>query len=512
MSRPIINDRSRYPSPRAPMAASMVRQPVPSLPRLADFTGGSRRSFISPVMFTGAVRLAETTMLALIGYIVAALYVAEADFRGNTQYIAAPLLTAFLASALLHYWGLYKMQALTNAVRRLPQVLLAWTVAVGVLVACVFFLKIGPEFSRVWVAVWHAVGCVAILISRVALARGAQQAVTDGRLVRRAVIYGGGSVSERLLRELDADPASDIRICGVFDDRDDGRVSRMVAGFPRLGTSQDLMQFSRDTKIDMLIMALPMAADVRLKGLVKRLSVLPLDIRLAGYASELKLRPRAYSYVGSVPFLDIHDRPIAGWSHLAKSIFDRVISLVAIVALSPVMLAVAIAIRLDSKGPVIFRQKRYGFNNELIEVLKFRSMYVSASDATASRLVTKSDARVTRVGRYIRKSSLDELPQLFNVLMGSLSLVGPRPHAVQAKAADTLYPDIVDGYFGRHKVKPGITGWAQINGWRGETDTQDKIQKRVDHDMYYIENWSLMLDVAILARTPFALLDTRNAY
>jgi Undecaprenyl-phosphate glucose phosphotransferase len=505
-------ERNRQSGARPPVASTMVYQHAPTLPRLADFGTRRHRVMLSPVMFTGAVRIAETVMLAAIGYVVAALYVADTDFRGNTQYIAAPILTAFFASALLHYAGLYHMQALTNAVRRLPHVLLTWTISVAALVACVFFLKIGPEFSRVWVAVWHAAGCVAILISRIVLAQAAQRAVADGRLARRAVIYGGGSVSEKLLRELDADPASDIRICGVFDDRDDGRVARTVAGFPRLGSSQDLLQFSRETNVDMLIMALPMAADARLKSLVKRFNVLPIDIRLAGYASDLKLRPRTYSYIGTVPFLDIYDRPIAGWSHLAKSVFDRVVSTVAIVALAPVFAAVAFAIRLDSKGPVIFRQKRYGFNNELIEVFKFRSMYVTATDASANRLVTKSDARVTRVGRIIRKTSLDELPQLFNVLLGTLSLVGPRPHAVQAKAADTLYPDVVDGYFGRHKVKPGITGWAQINGWRGETDTQEKIQKRVEHDMYYIENWSLMFDVIILARTPFALLDTRNAY
>jgi Undecaprenyl-phosphate glucose phosphotransferase len=315
-----------------------------------------------------------------------------------------------------------------------------------------------------------------------------------------------------LLRELDSDPESDIRICGVFDDRADGRVTRTVGGFPRLGTSDDLIQFSRDRQVDLLIMALPLAADARLKQLVRRLNVLPLDIRLAGHSSELKLRPRAYSYIGSVPFLDLHDRPIAGWSNATKSLFDRSIAAVALLAAAPIMLAIACAVRLDSKGPIFFKQKRYGFNNELIEVLKFRSMYVAVQDSNAERLVTMHDARVTRVGRFLRKSSLDELPQLFNVLMGSLSLVGPRPHAMQAKAADTLYPDVVDGYFGRHKVKPGITGWAQINGWRGETDTPEKIQKRVEHDMYYIENWSLMFDIVILARTPFALLDTRNAY
>ena len=180
--------------------------------------------------------------------------------------------------------------------------------------------------------------------------------------------------------------------------------------------------------------------------------------------------------------------------------------------LAPVMLAVAAAIKLDSHGPVLFRQKRHGFNNELIEIFKFRSMYVDRCDANAANLVTKGDSRVTAVGRFIRKTSLDELPQLFNVVTGSLSLVGPRPHALQAKAAGRLYHAVVDGYFGRHKVKPGITGWAQIHGWRGETDTPEKIQKRVEHDIYYIENWSPLLDIYILFKTPFALLKSDNAY
>ena len=162
---------------------------------------------------------------------------------------------------------------------------------------------------------------------------------------------------------------------------------------------------------------------------------------------------------------------------------------------------------------MLFRQKRYGFNNELIEVFKFRSMYADRCDANAAKLVTKDDPRVTRVGRFIRKTSLDELPQLFNVLTGNLSLVGPRPHALAGQGRrPTSIDEVVDGYFARHKVKPGITGWAQINGWRGETDTPEKIQKRVEHDIYYIENWSLLLDIYILFKTPFALLQSENAY
>ena len=482
------------------------------LPRISGLDLSGAMPFISPALFAGLVRLAETGLLTALGYIIAAFYVDAEDFRGNTQYMAAPIFTALAASALFHQSGLYSIQSLTGAFKCLPRVLLAWTAAVGGLVACVFFLKIGPEFSRGWLLLWHVAGCAALIVARASVASSARRALKDGRLVRRAVIYGGGAISERLLRDLNADPASDIRICGVFDDRGGTRMTRSIAGFPCLGNSSDLLQFSREQKVDLLIMALPMMAELRLKVLLAKLCVLPLDIRLVGRASEVRLRPRAYSYIGSVPFLDLHDKPIAGWSNVAKSVFDKTIATLAVIALSPLMAAVAIAIKLDSKGPVLFRQKRYGFNNELIEVFKFRSMYTGDSDATANRLVTKSDPRVTKIGRILRKSSLDELPQLFNVLAGTLSLVGPRPHAVQAKAADALYPDVVDGYFGRHKVKPGITGWAQINGWRGETDTEEKILKRVEFDMDYIENWSLAFDLYILARTPLALLNTKNAY
>jgi exopolysaccharide biosynthesis polyprenyl glycosylphosphotransferase len=214
-----------------------------------------------------------------------------------------------------------------------------------------------------------------------------------------------------------------------------------------------------------------------------------------------------------VPVLDVSYRPIADWDVVMKWLFDKIVGGLMLIAALPIMAVVAIAIKLDSRGPILFKQKRYGFNNDLIEVYKFRSMYVDQCDAAANRLVTREDSRVTRVGRFIRKASLDELPQLFNVVFkGNLSLVGPRPHAVNAKAEARLYDEAVDGYFARHRVKPGVTGWAQINGWRGETDTQEKIQKRVEYDLYYIENWSVLFDLYIVLMTPFALLKSENAY
>ena len=287
----------------------------------------------------------------------------------------------------------------------------------------------------------------------------------------------------------------------------------IVAGERKLGTVDDLVEFGRRTRVDLVIFSLPISAESRILQMLKKLWVLPVDIRLAAHANKLRFRPRSYSYIGNVPVLDVFDRPIADWDVVMKWLFDKIIGSLMLLCALPVMAVIAIAIKLDSRGPILFKQKRYGFNNDLIEVYKFRSMYADAADMTADRLVSKDDPRVTRVGRIIRKASLDELPQLFNVaLKGNLSLVGPRPHAINAKAEARLYDEAVDGYFARHRVKPGITGWAQVNGWRGETDTHEKIQKRVEHDLYYIENWSVLFDLFILAQTPLALLKTENAY
>ncbi|NPU27317.1 exopolysaccharide biosynthesis polyprenyl glycosylphosphotransferase [Bradyrhizobium denitrificans] len=266
--------------------------------------------------------------------------------------------------------------------------------------------------------------------------------------------------------------------------------------------------------VDLVLFALPISAETRILDMLKKLWVLPVDIRLSAHTNKLRFRPRSYSYLGAVPTLDVFEAPITDWDLVMKWLFDRLVGALILLLALPVMALVALAIKLDSPGPVLFRQKRFGFNNERIDVFKFRSLYHHQADPTASKVVTKNDPRVTRVGRFIRKTSLDELPQLFNVVFkGNLSLVGPRPHAVQGKLQNRLFDEAVDGYFARHRVKPGITGWAQINGWRGEIDKEEKIQKRVEFDLYYIENWSVLLDLYILLKTPLALMTkSENAY
>jgi Undecaprenyl-phosphate glucose phosphotransferase len=332
-------------------------------------------------------------------------------------------------------------------------------------------------------------------------------------MVRRVVIVGGGEPGAKLIEALQAEKDSDLRICGVFDDRSDDRSPLVVGGVPKLGNVDDLVEFTRLTRVDLILVSLPLTAEARVLEMVRKLWVLPVDVRLAAHMNQLRFRPRAYSYIGNVPVLDIFDKPIADWNMVLKAVFDRVAGALILLALLPAMAVIAIAVKLDSKGPILFRQPRYGFNNERIGVLKFRSLYHDQADVTARTLVTKDDPRVTRVGRVIRKTSLDELPQLFNVVFaGNLSLVGPRPHALNARAEQRLYEEAVDGYFARHRVKPGITGWAQINGWRGDTDTQEKIERRIECDLYYIENWSMMFDLYILLRTPLALVKAENAY
>jgi Undecaprenyl-phosphate glucose phosphotransferase len=466
---------------------------------------------ISPVVLIGIVRLAEFAGIAALG---AAAYVGLVYRYDDFSWAYAAAILAVSAAAVFAFqvFEIYSIPAFRTHVHQISRVVLALTLVFLLAFAVSFFGKLDGAFSRAWAATWFISSLLALCLGRFTLTALVRRWARDGRLVRRIVIVGGGREGESLLRALAHEADSDVRIFGVFDDRAGDRSPAVIEGVPKLGTVEDLVQFTRLTRVDLVLVSMPLTAEERVLAMVRKLWVLPVDVRLAAHMSRLRFRPRAYSYIGNVPVLDIFDKPIADWNMVIKTLFDRVAGAMILAALSPVMAATAIAIKLESKGPVFFRQRRLGFNNEVIEILKFRSLYHEHADPNARRVVTKGDTRVTKVGRFIRKTSLDELPQLFNVLRGELSLVGPRPHAVEAPTANRLWEDVVDGYFARHRVKPGLTGWAQINGWRGELDTPEKLQSRVEHDLYYIENWSLMFDLYILLRTPFALMKTENAY
>jgi len=466
---------------------------------------------LSPAVVIGLAQFIEAVVLVGLGFAIYASYVGETG--GLQFYLGTIAGSVVLANMLFNAAETHSIAAYRSVTKSVLRALAAWSTVFLIVVAAVFLIKAQDEVSRVWLVSWYVAGGIAEVAMRLCLKALVRHWTESGLLKRRTVIVGGGSDAERLIDAINANRDSDIEIFGLFDDRVDERSPEQVAGCPKLGRVGDLAEFARRTRVDLVIVSMPLSAEKRVLHMLKQLWVLPVDIRLSTHMSQLKFTRNAYSYVGGVPVFDVADRPISDWNLVFKWLFDKSVALASVVLLSPLLVAVAIAVKLDSKGPILFRQRRHGFNNELIDVLKFRSMYADQADADAVKQATRDDPRVTRVGRFIRKTSIDELPQLFNVLMGQLSIVGPRPHALQAKADNKLYFEAVDGYYARHRVKPGITGWAQIHGWRGETDTLDKIEQRVGHDLYYIENWSVFLDMYILMMTPVSLVTQReNAY
>lgn len=469
----------------------------------------AERNVSGPVV-SGVAQVVEAVMLALLGYGIYEYYVEPAQ---PTFYIPVILAACLLANVLFNAARAHRIAAYRSIFSQIGRTLIGWTLVMTLLTVGIFFFKAGELFSRVWLISWYVGGAVLLVAFRLSLRALVGRWTAMGRLRRRTVIVGGGKDAEALIEQIQASASNDILLLGLFDDRIDDRSPDAVAGYPKLGKVADLIEFARRTPVDLVLVSMPLSAEKRVLDMLTQLWVLPVDIRLSAHMSKLKFTDRAYSYVGDIAVFDMADRPISDWNLVFKWVFDKVVALTALILLSPIMIATAIAIKLESKGPVFFMQNRHGFNNEMIKIYKFRSMRTDMLDHNAVKQVTRDDPRVTKVGKFIRKTSIDELPQLFNVLKGELSIVGPRPHALQAKADNQLYYDAVEGYFARHRVKPGMTGWAQINGWRGETDTIDKIMQRVNHDLYYIEHWSILLDLYIVLMTPVSLVSkNENAY
>jgi Undecaprenyl-phosphate glucose phosphotransferase len=281
-------------------------------------------------------------------------------------------------------------------------------------------------------------------------------------------------------------------------------------GLPVLGTINDLERCVRTYPIHQVIIPLPFDPHTDPLDWMSKLRKLPVDV--CPGMSDLHLEPACskLSYLSGIPLLNVLERPLTGWNWVIKNVEDRLLAALILPIAAPLMGVIALAIKLDSPGPVLFKQKRYGFNNEVINVFKFRSMYCEHSqDSSQIEQAKRGDPRVTRVGRFIRRTSLDELPQLLNVLKGDMSIVGPRPHAV---AHNEHYARLIEEYVGRHRVKPGITGWAQVSGLRGETETLEKMRRRLEYDLNYIENWSVLFDLRIILKTLVVGFVSRNAY
>ncbi len=458
------------------------------------------------------VRLAEFLCVLISGFIAVGLTQTTLTLEDITIYHRVVVVAAIAYAVFSESLGAYDVDAQFSLRRGWQRVATAWVAASLFMITLGFLLKSSDAVSRGWALGWFLAGGGALLLLRAASAIGVRRLKARGTFNQRVAIFGAGPQGTRFADYVQSHDRLTITLVGFFDDRRDGRVPNSAANVPVLGNLSALMAMIRDGSIDQVVVALPWSAEVRLQEIVSRLALTPVKVRLAPDLASFAFARRPLVLLGEIPVMTLFERPISGFDAGVKMVEDYVLGALILALIWPLLLFVAIAIKLDSPGPVLFRQPREGFNNRPFHVYKFRSMFHNHSQVDSIQQASRSDPRITRVGRILRMTSLDELPQLFNVMKGDMSLVGPRPHAASTRAGGRLFSDVVTSYAARHKVKPGISGWAQVCGWRGETDTEDKLVKRFEHDLYYIENWSIWLDFYILFRTAGALILPRNAF
>ena len=455
------------------------------------------------------VAIADMAAVILGGVLPAAIYGAYGGIRMDWMLVAqSSLVAAFIIQVCLRSWGLYD----TRKMHAFPQdpaaLLAALLIGIGGVLGLSLPQALGSVHMWVWYAAWLSASFTMILVVRIAAREILANLAADGRFEQTVAVFGAGPIARRVKEHL-TDSSLGIHFFGVFDDRDgDERVN--PEGLAVAGKLEDLIRAAREERIDQIVVALPQAADRRMADVARKLEQLPVSVHIVTHiASDLVETPQSHkvSSLGPVGLMDVKQKPFSDWGPLVKSVEDTVIGALLLLLALPLFPLVALAIKLDSPGPVLFRQKRRGLNQRIFDVLKFRTMTVM-EDGPDVRQASAFDPRITRVGRLLRRTSLDELPQLWNVMRGEMSLVGPRPHAL---VHDDEFSKSLEEYAARHQVKPGITGLAQVRGWRGETTTNDKMKARIDHDIAYIKNWSVWLDLKILVQTIGAVIKGKNA-
>lgn len=466
---------------------------------------------IHEAFISAMAALLDFSLITFLGLAIYLFYPGWSSDAGHL-YLAAILFTATAVVTSLKVSHCYTLENLRFRGRELKRAIGIFTLVFLITISLGFVFKISYEFSRIWLLTWFAASIITFSATRALIRPTLMRLVANGQLIRNVAIVGAGEHAEQFLERLRDNTYPWINLVGIYDDRRSRLSDKLEQSMGIAGDTTKLINDARNGVVDDIVIALPPNRIERVQQILNKLEVLPANINLSPDISELTFGGNARTSYGDLQLLNLRKRPMEGWRQFVKFLEDRIIAALIFVAILPVMAVIALLIKLDSPGPVLFAQNRYGFNNKLIRVYKFRSMYSDQTDANAEKLVTKGDSRITKIGAFLRRTSLDELPQFINVLKGEMSIVGPRPHALKASAAGRLYDEIVDDYAKRHRVKPGITGWAQINGWRGETDTEEKILKRVEYDLEYIENWSLSFDLKIILKTIFGGFSGKNAY
>ncbi|MEO1264926.1 MAG: undecaprenyl-phosphate glucose phosphotransferase, partial [Pseudomonadota bacterium] len=419
------------------------------------------------------------------------------------------LIAALIVNVCLRAWNFYDPRRIHRLPVEPPRIAIALVFAFAASLGLGLPLESYDAHMLIWYLTWLALSFVLVFGHRVIAASVLRNLAIDGRFNTRISVYGAGIIARRAADFLTNGPDG-LNFVGVYDDRGTpGRVND--EGLTVMGTIDDLIAAGRRGEIDQVIIALPQSADRRVAQIARKLEQLPVSLHVVTHMASDLVDPQSshkVSALGPLGMLDVKQNPHADWRPIAKRAEDLVLASLFLIALAPVFALIAAAIKLDSKGPVLFRQRRRGMNLSVFHVLKFRTMHVLEDGETIEQ-AKRDDDRTTRVGRFLRRTSLDELPQLWNVLVGEMSLVGPRPHAV---AHDDTWADLLSQYVNRAQVKPGITGLAQISGARGQIGRDSDLRARVERDLEYIAQWSVLLDLNIIVKTIWAVVRGKNAH
>ena len=426
----------------------------------------------------------------------------------SPEYFQALLAGVFLTPVVFSFFNIYTSVRAQGLIFHFIHLMQALAVLVLLLAGLSFFTKTGEIYSRVWFGLWMVSAltalvsyrCVLLLCLRLMRARGMNERVV--------VIVGAGKLGVRFAATVQQALWTGFRVISFLDDHA-GKKPAMLSGIPVLQTPESLNTYLNQHHVDEIWLALPLRAEGRVKEILHALRYETITTRFVLDIFDLDLLNHSISDVAGFPVLNISTSPMMGMSRLAKAIEDRILGALIVLLISPLLCLIALGVKLSSRGPIFFKQDRLGWDGRIIKVYKFRTMFEHAEQNGTVTQATQYDPRITPLGRLLRRTSLDELPQFINVLQGRMSIVGPRPHAL---AHNEQYKQVIHTYMQRHRVKPGITGWAQVNGWRGETDTLEKMQKRVECDLYYINNWSLGFDLKIIMLTFLRGFISRNAY